>query len=549
ALVSPVLHTDSAGMAHADFPVPQFTGKLRLMAVASQGPRFGSGESATLVRSPILVQSSWPRFAAPRDHFLVPLTVFNNTPRAVAVRLALRVIDGPLALKESSPPTINLAPNGQATRWMEVSAKDDSGVSNVSLSASAGDESYDESVEIPVRPASPEIQIGGYAVATPDKPAEVVVPGGMLKGSERFELKLTPWPSLELPRGLDYLDRYPYGCLEQTTSTLFPLVYLGDIGQSIAPGMFDKQRIEMKVNAGITRLIGMQTADGGLAMWPAYREPWAWGSVYAAHFLVEAEKAGFTVPAEFRKQLFGYLRNTLNQSSDNPEMLQTQAYACYVLALAGMPERAVMSRLAEVIRVSDGSSGEARFHLAAAFLASGRRDLAEGSIPQTLPGFGNSRSLGGSLSSPITQRAVLINTLLDIQPDHPALPAMVQQLANAGSRHQCSSTQDTAFAVLALGRYLRQAHAAKSYDSAELQLDGKAIVSASRGAPLDWNANGDPPRKVSIQLTGEADSKAYISWLETGVPLAPPKPSDNGLQVRRRLLDESGKPVKPGARI
>ena len=53
--------------------------------------------------------------------------------------------------------------------------------------------------------------------------------------------------------------------------------------------MFEKQRVDDKVQVGITRLIGMQTANGGLAMWPAYREPWPWGSVYAAHFLIEAQ--------------------------------------------------------------------------------------------------------------------------------------------------------------------------------------------------------------------------------------------------------------------
>ena len=76
--------------------------KLRLMAVASGGPSFGSGEAAVLVRSPLLVQSSWPRFAAPGDKFLVPLAVFNNTPIARRSRASrLHVADGPLAIRRS----------------------------------------------------------------------------------------------------------------------------------------------------------------------------------------------------------------------------------------------------------------------------------------------------------------------------------------------------------------------------------------------------------------------------------------------------------------
>lgn len=553
ALVSPVLHTDSAGMAHADFSVPQFTGKLRLMAVASQGPRFGSGETASLVRSPILVQSSWPRFAAPGDKFMVPMTVFNNTPRPVAARLALRVVDGPLELKAGSTSAINLPSSGQATQWIEVSAKKDSGVCHVSLAASAGDESYDESVEIPVRPASPEIQIGGYAVATPEKPAEVVVPGGMLRGSQRFGLKLTPWPSLELPRGLDYLDRYPYGCLEQTTSTLFPLVYLSDIGQQIAPGLFEKNRIDDKVQAGITRLIGMQTSGGGLSMWPGYREPWPWGTVYAAHFLIEAHNAGHAVPEEFKNSVLTYVRSLLNASSDDAEMLQTQAYACQVLALAGKPERAVMNRLSEVVNATrpDGVvlPGEARLHLAAAWLAAGRRDLAEGLTQQALPEPREKRTLSGALSSPVRDRAILIDTLLAVQPENPALPALVQRLADSGRAGQWRSTQDTAFAVLALGRYLRQNRTVSPYETAALRVGGAVVCEAASGKPLTWDAGPGTntvqadSTKLTLEITGKSDAKAHVSWLLSGVPLAPQPAADHGMRIRRRLLDERGKPL------
>lgn len=556
ALVSGVLHTDSNGLAHADFSVPRFTGKMRLMVVASEGPRFGSADAATLVRSPLLVQSSWPRFAATGDKFLVPVTIFNNTPATMDAGMTLHVSDGPLRFGKSADAAIQpirLPPNGQATELVELTTAPESGVSHIVLVATAGDESYEEDVEIPVRPASPEIHIGGYAVATPDKPAEIVMPGGMLKGTERFELKATPWPSLQLPQGLDYLEQYPYGCLEQTTSTLFPLVYLSDIGQQISPGLFEKNRIDDKVQAGITRLIGMQTASGGLAMWPGYSEPWQWGTVYAAHFLIEAQNAGHSVPEEFRKSVLGYVRGLLNSSSDDPEMLETQAYACYVLALAGKPERAVMSRLAEVINAHrpDGIavSGQARLHLASAWLAAGRRDLAEGLIPQVLPMPREKRSLSGSLSSPVRDRAILIDTLLAVQPDHPALPALVQQLADSGRTGQWRSTQDTAFAVLALGRYLRQNRDVAAYETAALKHDASTVSQVANGKPLIWDAGSgasDTPAessKLRLEITGPAGAKAHVAWLQSGVPLAPQPAADHGMKIRRRLLDEHGKPL------
>ena len=558
ALVSSVLHTDANGLVQADFNVPQFTGKLRLMTVASAGRASGSGESSALIRSPLLVQSSWPRFAAPGDKFLVSLLVFNNAPIAGSAEISLHVVDGPLQFGSAHdfqfPPT-QLAANGQVTKLVEVNARQKCGVSHVVLTASLNGETYSETIELPVRPASPQITLGGYATASAAKAAQISLPGGMLEGTGGVEIKITPRPMLQLPQGLDYLEQYPYGCLEQTTSTLFPLVYLSDIGRQIAPGMFEKHRVTRKVQAGITRLIGMQTASGGLAMWPAYGDPWPWGSVYAAHFVVEAQNAGFTVPDEFRRQLLAYVKGLLSQSSDDPQTLSAQAYSCYVLALAGAPDRAAMSRLGEVINAPRPDNvqppGEARFHLAAAWLAAGRRDLADQLIPQAVPAPRESRSLAGSLSSPIRERAVLVSTLLAVQPENPALPDLVQQLADAGRRGQWRSTQDTAFAILVLGRYLRQSKAAEPYEMAELLLDGKQVASAPQGSTLLWEAGKEkklPPdgTPLSVRISGSKSARAYVSWLTHGVPLTPPKPCDNGMTVCRTVLDERGKPIDSG---
>ncbi|HEY8747573.1 MAG TPA: hypothetical protein VIM11_06355, partial [Tepidisphaeraceae bacterium] len=141
-----------------------------------------------------------------------------------------------------------------------------------------------------------------------------------------------------------------------------------------------------------------------------------------------------------------------------------------------------------------------------------------------------------------------VNTLLAAQPDHPALPALVQQLADSGTRHEWRSTQDTAFAVLALGKYLRQARTTKTYGSIELLGDGQTLSSATGPAALDWDATHSSAN-LSLRVTGEPNSKAYVSWLTTGVPLVPPKPADHGMNVRRRLLNEEGKPLAPGAPI
>ena len=409
AMVSAVLHTDEQGLARADFPTPEFNGQLRVMAVVSADARFGSADAPVLVRSPLLVQSSWPRFAAPGDRFSVPLTVFNNgaAPGEVSVTID---VDGPIQPADQkqpgnriSPPPITIAPGGQATVAFEIVALDQIGVAHAHLIAKMGSEMFEEHVELPIRPASPTVTDGGYLTARPDAPAKVEIPAGFVDGTVNYELRVSTTRQLQLPEGLDYLDRYPYGCVEQTTSTLFPLVYLSDIDQQISPDLFDSSHVTDKVRVGMLRLMSMQTSDGGLAMWPGGREDWAWGSVYAAHFLVEAQAGGFEVPEELRDPLLTYVRGLLNQPEASTGTIELQSYAAYVLALAGKPQRAVMARLSEVLKLID--AGSARFHLAAAWLAAGRRDLAAGLIPAEIPAPRVNRDLAGNVGSGVRDRA------------------------------------------------------------------------------------------------------------------------------------------------
>jgi uncharacterized protein YfaS (alpha-2-macroglobulin family) len=576
ALFSGPIRTDDQGYAATSFSVPEFAGQLRIMVVGSRGEQFGCAERNVLVRSPLLVQSSFPRFAAPGDLFDLPVVVFNNgtsdgeASLKIELSPGLHIMGSDAATQRRSDEgkgsalstqrsTVHLRAGGQQTIQLHLSAAQRVGVAQVRLAAAMNGESYGETIELPVRPANPTITGGGYATATTAEPLKLPIPGGLLPGTQRLTIKVTPWPTLELPEGLDYLERYPYGCAEQTVSTCFPLVYLSELGTKIAPGVFEKSRVSEKVQAGILRLLGMQTADGGIAMWPRGRESWPWGSVYAAHFLVEAEAAGHPVPDDFRQRLLGYLRRLLDQGGDGGELLETQAYACYVLAIAGKPERILMGRLNELANAQGVAApaefaperAQARLYLAMAFLASGRRDLAAGSIPQTLPLPRTKRQTGGNIGSPIRDRALLVNTLLMVQPDHPALPSLVQQLADAGRKGQWRSTQDCAFAVMAIGRYLRQAQSQHPYDSAQLSLAATTLASSQADKTLSWTegavrstpATQPADREFLVRLSGAPDARGHASWLQSGVPLGSLPEADHGLKVRRRYLDRDGKPL------
>ena len=568
ALCSEVVHTDAAGEATTHLAVPEFAGKLRVMAVAYLASAFGSVDTPVLVRSPLLVQSSFPRFAAPGDRFTVPIVVFNNaaTPADVTVTAELIDADNPLAFANTEKRLIMLPPRlikaaGQESLRIDFAATLAAGVARVRLVASMNGHHCQETIELPIRPASPTITRGEYAAVGPDSPLKLNIPGSLLDGTERLDIRLTPWPTLQLPDGLDYLERYPYGCAEQTISTAFPLVFLSDLGPLIAPGAFTRQRVIDKVQAGIVRLIGMQTADGGLSMWPGSSQSWPWATAYAAHFITEAEAAGHVVPDDFRIHLLAYLRHFLDKPGDDGDLLECQAYGCYVLAIAGKPEPAIMSRLTELASANGTSAipefaaqrTQARFYLSMAWLAAGRRDLATKLIPIDPPLPRQHRQTSGNIGSTVRDLATMVNAMLMVQPDHPALPILVQQLADTGKKQQWRSTQDCAFAVMALGRYLRQCKAQQPYDAAELLLSGNPLAATDAGKSLAWSiatattrpTTAPTGREFSVRITGPSAARGHLTWIQSGVPLTAPADADHGLKVRRSYLDENGQPLNP----
>ncbi|MGD0770430.1 MAG: MG2 domain-containing protein [Tepidisphaeraceae bacterium] len=555
------VHTDSQGLARASFSVPEFEGRLRVMAVAYNAGGLGSSDKPVTVRSPVMEQSSWPRFAAPGDRFTVPVVLFNNTGSGGTATVSAEMLSGPAtppgllgfgddAQARLALPGVFLPAHGQKQIDMPVVVGRAAGVGHVRLHVAMNGEDFYENLEFPVRPAAPMMQFGGYAVAGTTRPVEVAAPAAVLPGTGSLAIRVSAWPSLRLPEGLDYLDRYPYGCVEQTTSTCFPLLALADIGRQIDPSRFDPDQIKIKIDGGIMDLIGMQTSDGGLAMWPGGDQSWPWGSVYAAHFLVEARRAGYDVPGDFYKHLLQYVRHQLDAGTDDPEQLETQAYAAYVLVLAGEPPRAILDRLAELAtakaspdedRDQSAMKSDARLLLACAWMLSGRSDLADQLMPDSLPLPRIHRQYSGNIGSPIRDRALLIYALATVQPGSAALPDLVQRLADAGARDGWDSTQDTAFALLAIGKYLHNVPRPPPFDSARLLSGTQVLAEAQGGNPLALNVP-DPAvgTQYTVRVSGPPNAAAYVSWLETGVPLAAPVDSQHGITIRRRYLSLDG---------
>ncbi len=541
------VRTGADGRARVSFEVPEFTGALRLMAVACTRARFGSAAAAVRVRRPLIVQSSLPRFVAPGDTFSLPVTLINESAADAEASLQL-TFGGPLRAQTPAACNRRVAlPRGKPVNLsFAVRAEAVPGVATARLAVVMGPEAYEESEELAVRPASALVTVAGNGRVGPGETARLKLPAAWLGGTGRARLWASPLPAVQLAGGLEYLVRYPYGCLEQTTSQSFPLLYLADMAATVQPGWLERADVARLVQAGTDRILSLQLGDGSFALWPG-GETYVWGTLYASRFLVEAAKAEFPVPADRVEAATDWIANWLaneerGSSNDAVEQQALHAEACLVLARAGHPAHGWMARLVE----GDGCHRrDARACLASAFLAAGKRRDARALLDtiEVAPREPTPRTVGGVLTSTEREDALLLSAWLDADPDHAAVPVLVRRLQAAQVAGRWYTTHDNALALMALGQYCKRLAGKRQPMAGRVTWnDGRAGRDVAGGQDVRVDLGELREGAVMVRNTGKGP--LYYTWQSSGVPAdGAVAEADEGLTVRRAFFDAEGEAV------
>ncbi|MBN1808980.1 MAG: hypothetical protein JW909_07910 [Planctomycetes bacterium] len=537
------LVADDNGLVRADFTVPEYVGELRVMAFAASAGAFGSSHKALPVKSPLMTRASWPRFLAPGDTFSLPVTVFNRTGADGDVSLTFQ-LHGPIQTLEKLPLSVFVAAGREETSRVLMKATG-VGTASARIVSSLAGETYAESVELPVRPAAGFARKGSGFTVDAGTGCTVQIPGGFLDGTELCSLTIAASPAVELAGSIDYLLSYPYGCAEQTTSRLVPLVYLRDLAELTVPGALGEAEIDRILQAGFLRLWRMQTHSGGLSYWPGSKNPSPWGSLYAADVLLEARKAGHAVPSGLLDPLLDYLRRKVGDWASSGD-IGYACYACHVLARAGTPPVTWMATLDDRIRTAPARNvfvpSTARVHLASAYLCTGETEIAKETASPALPSA-QKRMSGGYLDSPVRELSCILLTLLDADPDSPRIPMLADSLRRKTHLGRWGTTQENAFALMALGKLARRQDTLAGSTLMLTLPDGSTrTADAARGLRVDKLPQGG---SVVVNLQGQGRVYGFSS--AEGVPVdGLVEEKDSGIAARRVFLDpQNGSTVAP----
>ena len=510
------------GRATTSFKLPEFVGEVRVTAVVYTQSAAGSASVRRKVAPKLVMQPDAPRFVAPGDEFEFTLPLSNRSGEDGEIFYEVKAwyaVDMPEAKG-----TLVLAKDASTNLFFRAKGVR-TGEGYLRFSTQGFGESHDATVNLPVRPAVAWRERAGVLRLEPGESAAFPV-----ANASRRVVTVSGSQMGELVSALEWLADYPHGCLEQTASRIFPLISAGGVLNSLG-GEKSGSRADY-VAAGVRRVESMVCAND-FVMWPDCNyAPWDREvSLYAAHFLVEAEKSGTALNPVAKERVMKFLGRWAMSTNDT-----VSAYACHTLALAGAPEKDRMFRL------YDGRANLSllsRARLARAFVAIGDRQRAESLLANALA------------PASVKEAAFALMALVELDPDDERILPLVEHLAANRDKTKFSwgTTETNAHALLALAAYYSR-HPSDG-GSPKVTVQGVHTLAADLADRQSYRIDDgmdDAPDALHIVNTG--DATAFVTWSALTLPdLETVCEESSGITVARRYFTPEGAPADMSALV
>jgi hypothetical protein len=534
ALFSGLVKVGPNGTAQVPLDIPDFNGELRLMAVAWTGNKLGHVDRPLTVRDPVVAEIVLPRFLAPGDKAQAALNL-DNVEGAAGTYSATIKTSGPVSTAAGATTTITktLAKAQRLLVPVELDGKG-LGIASIALTLT-GPNGLKIGRAWPIQVRAPQLDVAREDVA-------VLGAGQSYNANTKLVSDIVPSTATvalnvssahgysDVPGLLRWLDKYPYGCIEQTTSRAMPLLYFNDL--ATLAGLPKDQALRDRIQQAVDNVLDMQNYAGNFGMWGPGNDADPWISVFALDFLYQAKAKGYVVPNEALKRGTGWLKQTAPSDSNDDA---TRAYAFYVLARAGQ------ANLSDLRYFSDTKGGEWKSAIAASLTGAAASQAGDRSRANF--GFNKAREIlmgadpadypdadYGSFVRDLAGSTALVAEGSDAQ----LVPALMKRTGDVDMRLNATTTQEKAWMLRAAYELTRQR------TPLNIAVNGAPATEKDGAVRLAPNYG---QLQHGIDIANRGDAAVWRDMSVQGTPSIPLPETASGLTIKKTVWTMSGEPA------
>ena len=531
---SGIVRVGADGGAIVSFDIPEFNGTVRVMAMAWSRDGVGEASGDVVVRDPVVVSASLPRYLAPGDTSRLLLEIANVDGEAGAYSLRVADDGGVAIAPGDGSRSMTLNRGERRVVAIPLTARK---IGTTALRVTLGRPDGEETVKdltLAIRSSDPVVvrrRIVRLNARDGRLTMDTSVLAGLVAGTGSATVSVSAAPGIDIPGLLTSLDRYPYGCAEQITSRALPLVYLDDIAR--AAGMGDEEAVRKRVREAISGVLANQSSSGGFGLWaPGSGDMWL--DAYVTDFLTRAREKGYAVPDLALQTALDNLANQIAYASDFSRGGEGIAYGLYVLARNGRAAIGDLRYYAEA-KLDAFAGPLPKAQIGAALALYGDRKRASRVFGIALSGLEFAPGATGwrpDYGSAMRDGAAILTLAAETRQSGVDLAKLAGRISEARGGAPHTSTQENAWLLLAANAMAQRAR------GLSLMVDASA-VSGSYFRKFTRARLAQSP--VVIENRGAEPIDAVITT--RGVPEGDAPAGGNGFAIERTYFTHDGKPA------
>jgi alpha-2-macroglobulin len=515
--------------------IPEYVGSVRLMVVASNASAYGKYEQTIPVRKPLMVVGTLPRILGMNEETNLAVTVISMDKKIKTATLKVSEKNNVVKFTSATSKTISFDGPGEKTIYFPIQTTEISGLAKFEFEVTGQGESASQAIEIQVRNPNP------FQTKTFEKllqPGESITFNESLfgtPGTNSAMINAFGLPPIQWENRLKQLLTYPFGCLEQTTSATFPLLYI-DALTNLTPEQ--SKAFQSRIKSGIQHVIKAMDTQGRLTYWPGEQYYHEWSETYAFLMLSLAKQRGYNVPnnaykaiLKTQKQMANQWQLPANRPASVSYQLEQQSLRLYALAIAGEPQIGAMNRLNSSMK-----GGLGNWLLAAAYARAGKIESGKKLIKDLNTEVSPYRDNRSNFGSDLRDLGLMAISLLEMKQEDKAF-LLIRNMASRLNSNQWYSTHSLGISLWAYSAY---ASGQNNQDqlSIALGVNGKNEQLASDKALITKTLQPNHVNNKPVRLENKGGKPVYVQLAYTGKPISGNEMSASkgiGLSVTYRL--------------